>query len=475
MRRQAASRRSAHAPDRRGRSATPPPISSTRLAAALAPLEALSATPRSRSPTLADAHRAGHRRRCRRARRGDAGGLRRRRRRGARPRPSTRSPTTRRPPSRSRRRDYPDLFRAIVADRVVRRPGRPGVRVRIYGLLEARLQSDRPRRARRAGRRRLAAGDAQRSLAQPADAARARPRPAGAAHLALRARLRADARRRARWCCAYPAKLAGRADGALALRAAAGGGRGRGALEAALRARRALSRLGARRSTGRASRSAGHAAGAEAAARDARPTSLSVTEIENWLRDPYSIYAKHILRLRAARSDRHAAGRARPRHRHPRRDRTISPRTSRTRLPDDPVGELIELGERAFRRARGFSGGARVLVAALPAHRALVRRLGSARAAPASPAHQRRDRRQDSRFRSASARSRCARAPTASSICATAATRSSTTRPARLPTEPQVRIGLSPQLTLEGAILRARRISTASPPAGRSPSSSTCR
>jgi len=31
--------------------------------------------------------------------------------------------------------------------------------------------------------------------------------------------------------------------------------------------------------------------------REARPTSLSVTEIEHWLRDPYTIYAKHVLRL----------------------------------------------------------------------------------------------------------------------------------------------------------------------------------
>ena len=30
-----------------------------------------------------------------------------------------------------------------------------------------------------------------------------------------------------------------------------------------------------------------------------RPRRLSVTEIETWLRDPYAIYARHVLRLRA--------------------------------------------------------------------------------------------------------------------------------------------------------------------------------
>jgi ATP-dependent helicase/nuclease subunit B len=38
-------------------------------------------------------------------------------------------------------KDYAELFRIAIADRVVRRPGAPGSRIRIYGPLEARLVS----------------------------------------------------------------------------------------------------------------------------------------------------------------------------------------------------------------------------------------------------------------------------------------------------------------------------------------------
>ena len=175
--------------------------------------------------------------------------------------------------------------------------------------------------AGRPGRGRLAAGDARRSLAQPADAPRARPRPAGAAHRPLGARFRAGARR-ARGDPHPRGQARRRADGRLAFRAAARRGRGRGALERGARARRALRGAGAqaRRRPATASRLARPEPKPPLAA---RPRQLSVTEIEHWLRDPYTIYAKHVLRLAPLDDDRHAAGRGRPRHRDPRRHRRL--------------------------------------------------------------------------------------------------------------------------------------------------------
>ncbi len=81
----------------------------------------------------------------------------------------------------------------------------------------------------------------------------------------------------------------------------------------------------------------------------ARPKSLSVTEIELWLRDPYSIYARHILRLRPLDPVDTPPGA---------RDRgtvvhgAIGVFTQRYKdaLPADPLDELLRLGEEHFAR-----------------------------------------------------------------------------------------------------------------------------
>ncbi len=81
--------------------------------------------------------------------------------------------------------------------------------------------------------------------------------------------------------------------------------------------------------------------------RAARPASLSVTEIEHWLRDPYTIYAKHILRLTPLDpigAEPGAAERGTFIH------NAIGTFTQRfaDKLPDDPARELIELGRPHF-------------------------------------------------------------------------------------------------------------------------------
>ena len=109
----------------------------------------------------------------------------------------------------------------------------------------------------------------------------------------------------------------------------------------------------------------------------ARPTRLSVTEIEHWLRDPYTIYARHILRLLPLDAVDTAPGA---------RDRgtvihgAIGDFTKLfiNGVPADPLAALRCARPPAFRAARRLPGGARVLVAALRAYRALVRALGAA-------------------------------------------------------------------------------------------------
>ena len=193
--------------------------------------------------------------------------------------------------------DYAEMFQAALADGGVVRPREPDVRVRIYGPLEARLQSvdlmvlggltegiwppetradpwlSRPMRQalgldlpeRRIG---LSAHDFAQALgAQEVVLTRA-ARVAGAPTVASR----------------FVQRLA----------AVAGEARWNAAIE---RGAQYLA-LGARSSTGRHGRPRPIARPEPKPPRDARPKSLSVTEIETLLRDPYSIYARHVLRLR---------------------------------------------------------------------------------------------------------------------------------------------------------------------------------
>lgn len=248
--------------------------------------------------------------------------------------------------------DYPDLFRAIVAEKPVRRPDRPGVRVRIYGLLEARLQSiDRvvlgglvegiwPPETRsdpwlsRPMRRTLGLDLPERRISLSAHDF---TQMLGAHEVVL----------------AYPAKLAGAptVPSRFIQRLAAVAGEGR--WEAALK------RGGTYLCWARA---LDHPAVAPKPAprpeprppRDARPTSLSVTEIETWLRDPYSIYARHVLRLQPLDAIDTPPGA---------RDRgtvihgAIGTFTTlfKDALPADPVAELIKLGEQEFAALVDFS------------------------------------------------------------------------------------------------------------------------
>ncbi len=87
--------------------------------------------------------------------------------------------------------------------------------------------------------------------------------------------------------------------------------------------------------------------------RAARPKSLSVTEIEDWLRDPYTIYAKHILRLKpldAVDTEPGAAERGTIIH------AAIGEFTKRfaKELPPDPADELIAMGEPHFAALEDF-------------------------------------------------------------------------------------------------------------------------
>lgn len=84
----------------------------------------------------------------------------------------------------------------------------------------------------------------------------------------------------------------------------------------------------------------------------ARPRRLSVTQIETWMRDPYAIYARHILRLRPLDpidADPGAADRGT--FIHDALDRFVN--AFPKELPQNPVQLLLNFGEEAFGDAIG--------------------------------------------------------------------------------------------------------------------------
>jgi ATP-dependent helicase/nuclease subunit B len=246
--------------------------------------------------------------------------------------------------------DYVELFSAALADRVVRRPQRPGTRVRILGLLEARLtESDR-----------IVLGGLVEGSWPPDsqnDAWLNRP---------MRLQLGLDLPERRIGLTAHDfAQMLGAPDVVLTYAAKMDG--------APTVPSRFLQRLAAisgerwQRTRERGNKYLAWARafdrpdGKPMAAqrpepkppREVRPAKLSVTEIEDWLRDPYTIYARHILKLKPLDpigAEPGAAERGTFIH------AAIGEFTARFAkgLPADPQAELLKLGETCFAALKDY-------------------------------------------------------------------------------------------------------------------------
>jgi ATP-dependent helicase/nuclease subunit B len=344
--------------------------------------------------------------------------------------------------------DYADLFRIAVADRVVRRPELPGVRVRIYGPLEARLQNlsrvvlgglvegvwppearsdpwlNRPMRQqlgldlpeRRIG---LSAHDFVQALGAKDVILTRSAKLAGAPTVASRFVQRLAAVAGARW-------QGVRANGDCYLAWAR-------ALDSPLEKPQAAKRP------------------APTPPFAARPRRLSVTEIEHWLRDPYTTYAKHVLKLIPLDDidmPPGAADRGTVIHNSIGEFAKKYPKA----MPDDPVGALREIGERHFKpledfpEARAFWWPRYLRIAEWFARFEIARRaklstfdaeIGGSIGIPFGGEEFKLTVRADRIERLIDGRYAILDYKTGAP-----------------PSEPQVRTGLSPQLTLEAAILR---------------------
>jgi ATP-dependent helicase/nuclease subunit B len=240
--------------------------------------------------------------------------------------------------------DYAEVFQTAFGDRPVRRPEVTGAHLRIYGQLEARLtQCDR-----------VILGGLVEGVWPPA------PRNDPWLSRPMRHQLGLDLPERRIGLSAHDfAQLLGADDVILSHAAKVGG--------APAVASRFLHRLEA--VAGEARWNAAQAAGEKyihfaneldrpdkvepipqpmpKPPRAARPTKLSVTAIEDWLRDPYTIYAKHILKLQPldpVDMPLSAADRGSAIH------EALGDFTQayKTALPDDPPSELRRIGEKHF-------------------------------------------------------------------------------------------------------------------------------
>ncbi len=350
---------------------------------------------------------------------------------------------------RIERADYADLFETAIADRVCRRAARPAARVRILGTIEARLvHVDR-----------VVLGGLVEGVWPPAtqtDPWLSRP---------MRLALGLDLPERRIGLSAHDfAQLTGMPEVILTRAAKLAGAptvasrfTQRLAAVAGETHWRAAAERGARYVEW--ARALDHAEKVAPARRPrptpplkVRPTRLSVTEIEHWLRDPYTIYAKHILNLRPLDAVDTPPGA---------RDRgvlihgAIGEFTERyaDALPADALAELLELGEKHFAPLQDFPEArafwwprfvriARWFVSWEIARRAnatgLFVEVAGALDIPCGPRTFKLTTRADRIEQLADGRYAILDYKTGSA-----------------PTEKQVRTGLSPQLTLEGAMLAA--------------------
>lgn len=186
--------------------------------------------------------------------------------------------------------------------------------------------------------------------------------------------------------------------------------------------------------------------------REARPLRLTITEIEDWTRDPYTIYARHVLRL-APLDDVDSPIGARDRGTAIHAAIEEFTRRFADALPDNPAGELLAIGRKyfeplaAFPEALAFWWPRFERIAAWFAEWEIERRSGIAAIHTESrgeielPLGER-------VLKLAGRADRIERRSDGSYVLLDYKT-------GKAPTAKQVLEGFSPQLTLEGAILRA--------------------